>query len=51
LKALTSGSSDFSKQGFIADAANPNTDFFNEICQILTFSDAKLEAVSVVNGR
>jgi hypothetical protein len=33
LKALTSGSSDLSKQGIVADAANSSTDFFNEICQ------------------
>jgi hypothetical protein len=31
LKALTSGSSDLSKQGPVAVAANPSTDFFNEI--------------------
>jgi hypothetical protein len=31
LKALTSDSCDFSKQGLVADAANPSTDFFNEI--------------------
>jgi hypothetical protein len=31
LKALASGSSDFSKQGLLAVAANPSTDFFNEI--------------------
>jgi hypothetical protein len=37
LKALTSGSSDLSKQGIVADAANSSTDFFNEICQEETF--------------
>jgi hypothetical protein len=38
LKALTSGSSDFSKQGLVADSANPSTYFFNEICQDQTFA-------------
>jgi hypothetical protein len=38
LKALTSGSSDLSKQGIVADAANSSTDFFNEIGTKLTFA-------------
>jgi hypothetical protein len=38
LKALTSGSSDLSKQGIVADAANSSTDFFNEICQKRTYT-------------
>jgi hypothetical protein len=38
LKALTSGSFDFSNHGLVAVAANPSTDFFNEICQNQTFS-------------